>query len=56
MSEYTCAKCKRPIQPTDAMAARRAESPSVEFYCEACRKSMVDERIAQKMNWVKKGK
>lgn len=51
---YHCGKCKRALAPTELMEKRRSNNPQTVFYCEQCRKQMVDERIAHKMKWVKK--
>lgn len=49
-----CEKCGREIELSERAEKLKEEEPSRAFFCQACRERMVNERIAQKMNWVHK--
>jgi DNA-directed RNA polymerase subunit RPC12/RpoP len=53
MSTFNCSKCKRPIEATPKMEQMKEENSSTEFFCQACRTRMINERLVNHPKTVK---
>ena len=56
MNDWTCSTttCRATFTPTEKEIGLKQEDDRRQFFCDNCRKKMVDERVMRKMGYVKK--